>query len=286
VINKTVVTLVLLPVTVSSSLWQGNRPASADEISSSDVTISSPKAVFVPSTLPWSKASLLAASRIISEQKIALESDFASLRAKGNTSVKVIYGKQPLKSSAFSDTARYGTEFLPWRLVGNRDSKNDPQRSRSYPLDKIDIASYLTKPASDDCSLKPFSFVEFSTWFQSAECRLKTPSASAYLAASLATALKKSTLDVGSFELSELKYALTPGTHLSLKGDSLMCPELAPIFGGSTRIPLRNFTKIGGYSFTINLKTRNAKFYFLGPDLESLARSAYKNTDENFIRFF
>ena len=256
----------------------------ATENTPGSVTVTVDKLGIVPSNLPWSKAALDEARPLISLQSKALMSDFAHFKAKGNNRVQVVYEKQSLSSAAFADSKSYGTDFLPWHLVGNLGGQS--ATTKSYPLDKVDLASYLTKPAADACSLSDFSIFDFQTWFQPPKCSVATPSPQKFLAASLATALKKSTLDIGSVELQELKYALSAGTHPRISGGYLICPELASVFGGTTRVALASKNTLGGYSFSADLVNRTAAFRFLGPDLASLAKAAYKVQGENFVRFF
>ncbi len=256
----------------------------ASESTLGSVTVVTSQTPTVSANLPWSQAALSEAQNLIDEQRRALERDFSRLKNEGNTRVQVVYENQPLASEAFVDSEKYGTNFLPWHLVGNK--KTSSISSRSYPLDKVDLAAYLTRPAGDGCSLINFSIFAPETWFQPPKCSVTQVKPQNYLAASLDTALKKSTLDVGSSELQQLKYALSPGTHPRINGKFLTCPELASVFGGTTKIALASKSSLGGYSISAKLAKRSATFTFIGPDLAVLAKSAYKSPGENFVRFF
>jgi hypothetical protein len=272
--------VLVLAVSGPSNLAQANEPTPGA------VRVILAKPILVDKRLPWSPESLATANQIIAKQKADLTRAIDDLISRGASTVKVVYEDQPLASHEFRDSLQYGTSFLPWRLIGNEQVAEVSRAGEAFPKHRSDMANYLTRLGEDTCSLRDFSFWSITTWFQPAKCKIVTPSASDFLRASMATAFKKATLDVGSFELSELKFALGPKTHLRIENDELVCPELAPIFGGNTNIPLRAIGLTGGYSISVNLKRRTASFIFLGPDQKALAKLASKAKNQNYVRFF
>ena len=261
-------------------------PVAASISTPGDVTVVVSKPPVVAKNLPWSKASLRAAADLIAIDRKKIEAELSRLRSHGANRIAVIYEKQPLSSESFADVESYGTTFLPWHFTSSTSGVFVKSKNASFPRDRVDIAHYLTKLKKDDCSLLDFSLFIAETWFQPEQCEVVSPTPSAFLRASLATALKKSTLDFGSFELAQLKVALGPTTHPRLAGRTLICPELSSLFGGDTEIALEASDGVGGYFISVNLKNRTATFKFLGPDQPALASAATKNAGENFVRFF
>lgn len=248
------------------------------------VTVNMPSPVVVGRNLPWSIEAWTAAEALISAQKVAVADALSKLRLNGVTEVEVAFEPQPLSGPAFVDSRVYGTTFLPWRLTGKSAERSFD--SKTFPTDKVDMANYLIHLHQSKCSLATFAFWDLSTWFLPSKCSIETPSLDDYLRASLATALKKASLEVGSYELQKLKFALGSGTHPRIAGGNLICPELAANFNGDTQIPLRAADKLGGYEIIANLRNRTAVFKFLGPNLKQIAAGATKDKTENFVRFF
>jgi hypothetical protein len=273
VVNALLVTATSLPVVASNA-------------SPGEVTVISSEPPVVAKNLPWSTAALKAATALIVIDRQNLEAELKRVKSKGAHRLQVIYEKQPLASEPFADVEKYGTSFLPWHFIATTKSGSPRSKSASFPGDRLDIAHYLTKLKKDDCSLMGFSILNLATWFQPEACAVATPTPSQFLRASLATALKKSTLDFGSFELAQLKFALGTNSHLHVVGGTLICPELSPIFSGNTRIELAASDEVGGYIISVNLEKRTATFKFLGPDQAALASGATKTAGENFVRFF
>jgi hypothetical protein len=261
-------------------------PVEASAATPGEVKVVLAELQVVKKNLPWSKASVKAARALITVDHKNIETELKRLKLKGAKRIAVTYEKQPLASESFADVETYGTAFLPWHFTANTPGDSTKAKSASFPRDQIDIAHYLTKLKKDDCSLDNFSIFNPATWFQPEKCQVISPTPSEFLRASLATALKKSTLDVGSYELARLKFALGPTTHLRLVGQTLICPELSPLFGGDTKIPLAESDGVGGYLISVDLQNRTSTFEFLGPDQVALASGATKNAGENFVRFF
>lgn len=261
-------------------------PVAASSASPGEVTVISSEPPVVAKNLPWSTAALKAATALIVIDRKNLAAELKILKSKGANRLKVIYEKQPLASESFADVEKYGTSFLPWHFIATTKSGSATPKSASFPGDRLDLAHYLTKLKKDDCSLVGFSIFNLATWFQPEACAVFSPTPSQFLRASLASALKKTTLDFGSFELAQLKFALGSNTHLRVVGRTLVCPELSPIFGGKTRIELEASDEVGGYLISVNLEKRTATFKFLGPDQTALASGATKTAGENFVRFF
>lgn len=270
---------VLLPTT--SSL-----PLAASAATPGEVTVVLADPQVVEKNLPWSKASVKAATALIAVDRKNIETELKRVKLKGAKRIAVTYEKQPLATESFADVETYGTAFLPWHFTSNTSGDSAKVKSASFPRDRLDIAHYLTKLKKDDCSLDNFSIFNTATWFQPEKCEVVWPTPSEFLRASLATALKKSTLDVGSFELAQLKFALGSNANPRIIGRTLICPELSPLFGGDTKIPLEESDGIGGYFISVDLKNKTATFKFLGPDQAALASGATTNAEENFIRFF
>lgn len=259
-------------------------PDMAADQKGGQVTVVLASPVSIPRNLSWNEAALNSARQIIANQKSDLLSAIRNLKQNGSTQIHVVYGKQSLSSPAFRDTMQYGTKFLPWHLEGY---PLDPQlMTTEFPLDQVDMANYLTKLKNERCSLVDFSIWTLETWFQPEPCSVTTPSPEEFLRASLATALKKSTIDIGSFELAQLKTAMAPESHTKISNGNLICLELGSVFAGKTAIPLSFRSPVGGYEISVNLSSRTAVFRFIGPDLKVLAAHAYRNEGENFIRFF
>jgi hypothetical protein len=261
-------------------------PVAASSASPGEVTVISSEPPVVAKNLPWSTPALKAATALIGIDRQNLAAELKKLKSKGANRLQVIYEKQPLASESFADVEKYGTSFLPWHLIATTKSGSAKSRSSSFPGDQLDIAHYLTKLKKDECSLVGFSILNLATWFQPEACAVVSPTPSQFLRASLATALKKSSLAFGSFELAQLKFALGSNTHPRIVGRALICPELSPIFSGNTEIALEASDAVGGYVISVDLDNKTATFKFLGPDQASLASRATKTAGENFIRFF
>lgn len=251
-----------------------------------EVTVVANKEMIIQENLPWSQQSITAANKLINRQKADLAKALKILRHKGASIVEVVVQKPTWTSPNFLDSSIYGTDYVPWRLRKFESSRTSKIVSSQFPGDQNDMANFLTRIKSSPCSLEDFALWNPNTWFRPATCEIETPSASKFLRASMANAFKRATLEVGSFELQQLKFALGPNTHPRIEKDELYCPELGPIFGGDTRIPLKTFEPVGGYEISVNLKLRKATFIFLGPDQKALAASAYKLPHEDFVRFF
>lgn len=261
-------------------------PIAASVATPGEVTVVLAGPQVVKKNLPWGKASVKAATALIAVDRKNIETELKRLKFEGAKRIAVTYEKQPLASESFAHVETYGTAFLPWHFTVTTPGDSAKATRASFPRDRLDIAHFLTKLKKDDCSLDNFSIFITATWFQPEKCEVVWPTPSEFLRASLATALKKSTLDVGSFELAQLKFALGPTAHPRLVGRTLICPELSPLFGGDTKIPLEESDGVGGYSISVDLKNRTATFKLLGPDQEALAKAAYKEPSENYMRFF
>jgi hypothetical protein len=261
-------------------------PAGATATKSGEVKVILREPTVIAKDLPWSSVSLKAAMDLIVIDRKALDAELKRLKSKGANRIQVVYENQPLASESFADVENYGTTFLPWHFTGNTVTSSGNSKSASFPRDRADIAHYLTKLKEIDCSLSGFSIFNWATWLQPDKCEVVSPTPSEFLRASLATALKKSTLDFGSFELAKLKFALGSNMHPRLVGRALICPELGPVFGGNTKIALKKSEAVGGYLISVNLESRTAIFKFLGPDQTALAYGATKSAGEDFVRFF
>lgn len=261
-------------------------PVVASNASPGEVSVIASEPPVVAKNLPWSTAALKAAAALIVIDRQNLSAELQTLKNKGANRIQVIYEKQPLASEPFADVEKYGTSFLPWHFIATMKSGSARSKSASFPGDRLDIAHYLTKLKKDDCSLVAFSIFNLATWFQPEVCAVVSPTPSQFLRASLATTLKKSTSDFGSFELAQLKFALGSNTHPRIVGRALICPELSPVFGGNTKIALEASDARGGYLISVNLEKRTATFKFLGPDQAALASGATKIAGEKFVRFF
>jgi hypothetical protein len=240
----------------------------------------------VPEGLPWNQTALRAANKIIGTQKSILNKTMTKLKLLGASIIEVIDEPTESEGETFQHARAYGADFVAWHLAGKGSRGLVKGQPVNFPSDTGDLANYLVRIKATPCSLREFSVLDFSTWFQPRKCEIEIPSASKYLRASLATALHKSTSEFGSHELAQLKYAMQTNTHLQIRDGYLICPELRSFFSGETRIRLRKQAPIGGYLIAVDLHTRTARYKFLGPNFSALAENAHQEPGEDFVRFF
>jgi hypothetical protein len=239
----------------------------------------------VHSNLPFSDRLLSEADLIMATQRATQLKALANLKRLGAVSVKVVLEKNlnegALKLLQYQDP----NTLRGWRFQGfNWDGKRVGQTTR-FPIESGNFANYLTKPTSTECSLLEFSIFDSRTWFQKKYCEVKSPKAYEFLRAALGTYLAKSNNDFGAWELEQLKFALEPGHKISIEGNNFVCPDLASISGGITKIPLSHVEPLGGYMISLDLHSRTAAFKYLAPNQEAMARLAHKSPGQAWIDF-
>ncbi len=266
-------------------------PARAEEVASEvvkivDVTQMLNEVVVEEEGLPWSAKGLAGARYIIKKQAAEIEKALSRLRKMGATKVEVVNRRDDFNEPTWTNKSKYGSNLSSWQAFGLTSLGNKKGQSSVFPKNRTILANYLTRIEPGACSLVEFSFFEPRTWFLPKKCQISIPKPDEFLRAALATNLQKITWDAGYWELNALRFALTEKTHLTVKGGYLFCPELTQFSEGLNRIPLNFDHPLGGYSISLNLKTRNAVFSFKNLDQRALAKDAYKIEGQDFIGFF
>lgn len=235
--------------------------------------------------LPWSGAASKFAESAISKQEKDYLAAISQLKKGGATQVKVKYGSVLLSGPAFADASNYVKSVKSWNLLGLGADGTVVGTSATFPKDPRDLANYLVVQNSQLCALQEAVWWNPTTWFISNRCGVNKISTDSYLRASLVTSLKKVSYDPGSWVVNQLEYALSIGKP-KVVGDSLVSAELADVFAGTTNIPLKSSSLLGGYEIKIDLDTMRAVMTFSGPNLPAIARKASVLTGENYVRFF
>jgi hypothetical protein len=235
--------------------------------------------------LPWSGAASKFAASAISRQEKTYQEAISMLKKKGATQVKVKYGSTLLSGPAFADASNYVKSVKSWNLLGLGADGSVVGTSATFPKDPSDLANYLVVQTSQLCSLQEAVWWNPTTWFIENRCGVNKISSDSYLRASLATSLKKVSYDPGSWIVNQLEYALSNGQP-KVVGTDLVSAELAEVFAGTTNIPLKSSSLLGGYAIKVDLNTMRAVMTFSGPNLPAIARKASVLAGENYVRFF
>lgn len=241
--------------------------------------------VKVSKGLPWSGAASKFAVSAIRRQEKTYQAAISMLKKKGATQVKVKFGSTLVSGPAFSDATNYVKSVKSWNLLGLGADGNVVGTSETFPKDPSDLANYLIVQNTQLCSLQEAVWWNPTTWFISNRCGVTKISPDSYLRASLATSLKKVSYDPGSWIVNQLEYALSNGKP-KVVGTDLVSAELAEVFAGTTNIPLKSSSLLGGYVIRVDLDTMRAVMTFSGPNLPAIARKASVLTGENYVRFF
>lgn len=237
--------------------------------------------------LPWSTVSLEFAKESLSAQKKAFETSVSQLTAAGAESVIVVSDRQILMGKPFQDASLYIGNLHPWHLEGVNARGKYIGRSRQFPADPLDMSNYLLRPTRATCSILERHWWNPLDWFKEGTCQLTKVESSAYLRASLATAMKKATIgQAGSWLIPQLDFALASDCELTIKHDQLYCNALAQIMTGGKSIKLSGKSKLGGYLITVDIAKRKAIYRATGIDQKALAREAKVFEGENYVRFF
>lgn len=242
--------------------------------------------VVVEEGLPWSAKGLAGARYIIKKQTAEIENALSRLRKMGATKVEVVNRLDDFNEPTWTNKSKYGSNLSSWQAFGLTSLGNKKGQSSVFPKNQTTLANYLTRIEPGACSLVEFSLFQPRTWFLPKKCQISVPTPDQFLRAALATNLQKITWDAGYWELNALQFALTEKTRLTVKDGYLFCPELSKFSEGINRVPLNFDHPLGGYSISLNLKTRHAVFTFKNLDQRALAKDAYKMEDEDFIGFF
>ena len=241
----------------------------------------------VKSNLPWSSASIRFALSAIHSQKERIDKVLAFFRQREARIVKLVSDPQVLSGPAYRDSSHYVYGLHPWHLEAFDSTGKLVAKSKQFPTDPYDLANYVVRPFPKTCSLDQRQWWNPFTWFGGATCEVPVPTADQYLRASLATAMKKASIeDAGSWLVPQLDYALSSNCELRIQANALICDALSDIVAGTTSISLAAQTKLGGYKITVDIKSRKATFEATGFDQVALAREAAVLPGENFVRFF
>ena len=239
----------------------------------------------VQSNLQFTPRLIAGAKQIMETQRVSQLLAIRKLASKGAVRVKVELEKDwntgALELLNYSDK----NTFKNWHFVGYSSKSNAIGRSETFPVQANNYANYLTKPVLSDCSPLAFNIFNPATWFGDNVCNVDSPPAEEFLRAALASYLVKSGNNIGGWELQQLAFCLEPHHQISIQSGALFCPDLAKDFGGTTRIPLTQRGSLGGYSFSVDLKSRTAKFAYIAPDQQMMADKARKVSGQPWIDF-
>ena len=252
------------------------------------VLVTTPDEILNPTlkaNLRFSAKLMKDADLIMASQGAVQQRELKYLKSTGAVRVKVIFEDDwntgALKLLNYTDK----NTFKNWHFVGYSNSGKTIGRSETFPIEKNNYANYLTRPALLDCSVMDFEFWNLDTWFRGGQCKVASPKADAFLRAALGSYLVKSGNNLGSWELTKLAFALESGHRIAISSGAFLCPDLAKEFGETTRIPLSQKQSLGGYKFSVDLKSRTAKFTFIAPDQQLMADHAHKVAGQPWIDF-
>lgn len=237
--------------------------------------------------LPWSSESLGFAQKIISSQTKSFEKEISRLASSGAETVLAVSDPQILRGKPYKDASLYVRNLHPWHLEGLNSSGKVIGRSRQFPSDTRDMGNYLVRPKSSRCSVRLSAWWNPFDWFTNGTCVTTQVSASAYLRASLATALKKATIeDSGSWLVPQIDYALASNCELTVRHDELFCDALTQIVEGQRSIKLSGKSKLGGYSISVDVAARKAIYRATTIDQRAIAKGAKVLAGDSYVSFF
>ncbi len=221
----------------------------------------------IPGNLSWGPKSTAAAQVAIAFAKKEAEDELVALRDLG--AIRVTKSLINTVNNSYPDFKSYVDEFKQYVLIGFNSEGIEIGRSASLPKDSTNLAAKLVVVSQEECRLTEN---EPSTASLPA-CSVALPSTSAFLRASLRTALAQGTLDdQGGDVYQRLVACLNGKSKISVKGNVLLCPKNTQIFG-TKEIPLKGKFATRSYTIKVNLTNRTAQMLYSKRDYSKVAKN-------------
>lgn len=224
----------------------------------------------VPIETKWSKTSLSAAKIALARSVSLFQDELDSLQESGAVRVNKVFDP---KAKISTNWKQYLPELRKYRLEGVDAFGNKVAHSHSFPLSGHSLASLLVGLSKESCTVVPFNFWNFSTWFLE-DCKIAKPSAKAYLRVAVREAHLRLDLMPLNREIqyywTQLDACLANGWEYALTKSHFDCPKNQRYMLGH-RFALRSLTGLGGYEFKVYPSKNKATIRYLAPDYAEYA---------------
>lgn len=224
----------------------------------------------VPVDTKWSHKTLSAANIALAGSVSLFQDELNSLEESGAVRVNKVFDP---KAKISKNWKRYLPELRKYRLEGVDAFGNKVAESQIFPLPGSSVATHLVGLDKGSCTVVPFSFWNFSTWFLD-DCKIVKPSGKAYLRVAVREAHLKLDLMPLNREIqyywTQLDACLANGWDYTLTKSHFDCPKNQRYMLGH-RFALRSLTGLGGYEFKVYPSKNKGTIRYLAPDYAEYA---------------
>jgi len=227
-----------------------------------------------PENLKWSKQALAIADREQHRMYLAIEKQFAKLRASGAAKVVRVSHKA---ETGVRNLQKLNLSSYLYSLNGYSETGKLVGQSDVFFADEPGVTNRTVYPKDSECIFKDFNFWDYATWFKS-KCAVQSESKAKYLQAALQSwiSLTGGFLVDASGLITELKYAQSYGLQYRTSDSTFYCLNC----GQFLRVPFASFPLeykkgLWPYKLDVNKTTGKLTLHLKKPNYTDVINQIY-----------